>query len=66
MLQIDLVGPLRGAVYKHTSTGIDVFSKKFFTVPLPNVRAQRIAQELTLKFFQNKLCTTYDFVRLRQ
>ena len=53
MLQIDLVGSLRGTIYKYALTGIDVFSKYLFAVPLTNVSAQRVAQGLTSIFFQH-------------
>ena len=51
MMQIDIVGPFRSTVYKFVLTGIDVFSKYLFAIPLTNVSADTIARELTKIFF---------------
>ena len=51
MLQIDLVGPYKSPVYKYVLTGIDVFSKYLFAVPLTSASADTIARELVKVFF---------------
>ena len=53
MLQIDIVGPLPSVLYKYVLTGIDVFSKYLFAVPLTSISANRVAQELSSIFFQH-------------
>ena len=51
MMQIDIVGPFQSPVYKFVLTGIDVFSKYLFAMPLTNVSADTVARELTKIFF---------------
>ena len=51
MMQIDVVGPFRSPLYKYVLTGIDVFSKYLFAVPLTSVNTQRLAHELSSIFF---------------
>ena len=53
LLQIDIVGPLPSTLYKYVLTGIDVFSKYLFAVPLTRITATVIATELTKIFFQH-------------
>ena len=53
MLQIDLVGPLESPAYKYVLSGIDVFSKYLFAVPLTNGSADTVARELVKIFFQH-------------
>ena len=53
LLQIDIVGPLSSTLYKYVLTGIDVFSKYLFAVPLTRITATVIATELTKIFFQH-------------
>ena len=50
-MQIDVVGPFKSPLYKYVLTGIDVFSKYLFAVPLTSVNAQRLAHELSSIFF---------------
>ena len=51
LLQIDIVGPLPSTLYKYVLTGIDVFSKYLFAVPLTRITAAVIATDITKKFF---------------
>ena len=51
-LQIDLVGTFNSPVYKYVLSGIDVFSKYLFAVPLTNGSADTVAREL-VKFFNH-------------
>ena len=53
MLQIDLVGPLKSSQYKYVLSGIDVFTKYLFAVPLTNGYADTVAKELVKVFFQH-------------
>ena len=53
MLQIDLVGPLQSPLYRYVLTGIDVFTKYLFAVPLTNGRSETVARELTSIFFRH-------------
>ena len=53
MLQIDLVGPLKSSQYKYVLSGIDVFTKYLFAVPLTNGYADTVARELVKVFFQH-------------
>ena len=53
LLQIDIVGPLPSTLYEYVLTGIDVFSKYLFAVPLTRITATVIATELTKIFFQH-------------
>ena len=46
MLQIDLVGPLKSSQYKYVLSGLDVFTKYLFAVPLTNGYADTVAREL--------------------
>ena len=45
MLQIDLVGPLKSTQFKYVLSGIDVFTKYLFAVPLTNGYADTVARE---------------------
>ena len=53
MLQIDLVGTFNSPVYKYMLSGIDVFSKFLFAVPLSNASADTVARELVKIFFNH-------------
>ena len=53
MLQIDLVGPLQSPLYRYVLTGIDVFTKYLFAVPLTNGRSETVARELASIFFRH-------------
>ena len=53
MLQIDLVGTFNSPVYKYVLSGIDVFSKFLFAVPLTNASADTVARELVKIFFNH-------------
>ena len=53
MLQIDLVGPLQSPLYRYVLTGIDVFTKYLFAVPLINGRSETVARELASIFFRH-------------
>ena len=53
MMQIDIVGPFQSPLYKYVLTGIDVFSKYLFAVPLTTVNAQKLAHELSSIFFEH-------------
>ena len=53
LLQIDLVGPFPAAPYKYVLSGIDVFSKYLFAVPLVNGSAKAVAIALTSIFFKH-------------
>ena len=53
MLQIDLVGPRKSSQYKYVLSGIDVFTKYLFAVPLTNGYADTVARELVKMFFQH-------------
>ena len=53
MLQIDIVGPLKSPLYHYVLTGIDVFSKYLFAVPLTNARSETVARELAAIFFRH-------------
>ena len=52
MMQIDIVGLYRSPLYKFVLTGIDVFSKYLFAVPLTTVSAQKSAHEVSSLFFE--------------
>ena len=52
-LQIDLVGPLKSSQYKYVLSGIDVFTKYRFAVPLTNGYADTEARALVKVFFQH-------------
>ena len=51
MMQIDLVGPFQSPVYKYVLSGIDVFSKYLFAVPLTSAPAGTVAKALVSIFF---------------
>ena len=53
MMQIDLVGPFQSLIYKYVLSGIDVFSKYFFAIPLTSAHAGTIAKALVSIFFQH-------------
>ena len=53
LLQIDIIGQLPSTLYEYVLTGIDVFSKYLFAVPLTRITATVIATELTKIFFQH-------------
>ena len=53
MMQIDLVGPFQSPVYKYVLSGIDVFSKYQFAVPLTSAHAGTVAKALVSIFFQH-------------
>ena len=53
MLQIDLVGPIKSWQFKYVLSGIDVFTKYLFAVPLTNGYADTVARELVKVFFQH-------------
>ena len=46
MMQIDLVGPFQSPIYKYVLSGIDVFSKYLFAIPLTSAHAGTIAKAL--------------------
>ena len=58
MMQIDLVGPFQSPNYKYVLSGIDVFSKYFFAIPLTSAHAGTTAKALVSKFFQNSYILT--------
>ena len=53
MPQIGLVGPLKSTQFKNVLSGIDVFTKYLFAVPLTNGYADTVARELVKLFFQH-------------
>jgi hypothetical protein len=59
MMQIDIVGklPLSGS-YTHVLTGIDVFSKYLFAVPMTKVDAVSVAQALVSLFLRHSYIPT--------
>ena len=61
MLQIDLVGTFNSPVYKYVLSGIDVFFKTLFSVPLTNGSADTVAREL-VKIFFNHSCLPHTIV----
>ena len=52
MMQIDLVEQ-NGPIFKYVLSGIDVFTKYLFAVPLTNGSADTVARELVKIFFQH-------------
>ena len=52
MMQIDLVQQ-NGPIFKYVLSGIDVFTKYLFAVPLTNGSADTVARELVKIFFQH-------------
>ena len=58
MLQIDLVGPFQSPVYKYVLSGIDVFSKYLFAIPLTSAHAGNVAKALVSIFFQHSYIPT--------
>ena len=53
MLQIDLVGPFQSSFYRYVLTGIDVFTKYLFAVPLTSPSAKTVANALVNIFFRH-------------
>ena len=53
MMQIDLVGQFNAPVYKYALTGIDVFSKYLFAVPLSSISAENVAKALVSIFLKH-------------
>ena len=53
MMQNDLDGPFQSPIYKYVSSGIDVFSKYIFAIPLTSAHAGTIAKALVSMFFQH-------------
>ena len=53
MLQIDLVGPLMSSQFKYVLSGIDIFTKYLFVVPLTNGYADTVAREQVKVSFQH-------------
>ena len=58
MLQIDLVGPFQSPVYKYVLSGIYVFSKYLFAIPLTSAHAGTVAKALVSIFFQHSYIPT--------
>ena len=58
VLQIDLVGPFQSPVYKYVLSGIDVFSKYLFAIPLTSAHAGNVAKALVSLFFQHSYIPT--------
>ena len=58
MMQIDLVGPFQSHIYKYVLSGIDVFSKYLFAIPLTSAHAGTIAKALVSIFFQHSYIPT--------
>ena len=58
MMQIDLVGPFQSPVYKYVLSGIDVFSKYLFAVPLISAHAGTVAKALVSIIFQHSYIPT--------
>ena len=54
MMQNDSVGPFQSPFYKCVLSGIDVFSKYFFAIPLTSAHAGTIAKALVSIFFQHR------------
>ena len=52
MMQIDLVGPFKSSIYKNVLSGVDVFSKYLFAIPLTSAHAGITAKALISMFFQ--------------
>ena len=53
VLQVDLVGPIQSPLYHYVLTGIDVFTKFLFAVPLTNGPSGTVARELASIFFRH-------------
>ena len=64
MLQIDLVGPLKSPLYHYVLTGVDVFTKYLFAVPLTNGRSETVARELAAIFFVIPICRKHCYLTL--
>ena len=58
MMQIDLVGPFQLPVYKYVLSGIDIFSKYLFAVPLTSAHEGTVAKALVSIFFQHSYIPT--------
>ena len=58
MLQIDLVGTFNSPIYKYVLSGIDVFTKYLFAVPLTNGSTDTTARELVRIFFNHSYLPT--------
>ena len=53
MLQIDLVGPFQSSAYTYVLSGIDVFTKYLFAVPLTSGHAKQVATALINIFYKH-------------
>ena len=58
MMPIDLVGPFQSPICKYALSGIDVFSKYLFAVPLTSAHAGNVAKAFVSLFFQNSYLRT--------
>ena len=58
MMQIDLIGPFQSPIYKYVLSGIDVFSKNLFAIPLTSAHAGTIVKALVSIFFQHSYIPT--------
>ena len=50
-MQTDLVGQFSGSMYPYALTGIDIFTKNLFAVPLTSPSATAVAKALVLICF---------------
>ena len=57
-MQFDLVGPFQWPIFKYALSGIDVFSKYLFAVPLTSAHARSVAKALVSIFFQHRYIHT--------
>ena len=53
MVQIDLVGSFQSSAYTYVLSGIDVFTKYFFAVPLTSGHAKPVAAALVNFFYKH-------------
>ena len=53
ILQIDIVGPFQSPFFRYVLTGIDVFTKYLFGVPLTSPSAKSVASSLVNIFFRH-------------
>ena len=58
VMQIDLVDPFQSPIYKYALSGIDVFSKYLFAVPLTSAHAGNVAKALVSLFLQHSYIPT--------
>ena len=58
MMQIDLAGPFHLPAFKFVLSGINVFSKFLFAVPLKSAHAGTVAKVLVSIFFQHSYIHT--------